>query len=165
MFLKNSILVHRMRGGVPALIEHPATRFSFVGGVLQVVTCSINAGTCPVNFKSYCSVVAHTEITPSHNNNLTALRWLAAMLVLYGYSFIFLGPPEPVFMQWKPLGPLGVFIFFAISGYLVAQSWARDPHVLRFLVRRVLRIFSGLGNLYRVVGRCAGTSIDQFAPG
>lgn len=66
------------------------------------------------------------------------------MLVLYGHSFIFLGLPEPLFMQWTPLGPLGVFIFFAISGYLVAQSWARDPHVLRFLVRRVLRIFPAL---------------------
>jgi peptidoglycan/LPS O-acetylase OafA/YrhL len=43
-----------------------------------------------------------------------------------------------------PMGPLGVYIFFAISGYLVAQSWERDPHVLRFLAKRALRIFPGL---------------------
>ena len=79
-----------------------------------------------------------------HSNNLTALRWFAASLVLYGHAFVFLGLPEPLFLQWIPLGPLGVYIFFAISGYLVAQSWTRDPHVLRFLARRSLRIFPSL---------------------
>ena len=80
----------------------------------------------------------------SHSNNLTFLRWLAAGMVLYGHSFIFLGLPEPRFMGWAPLGALGVYIFFAISGYLVAQSWQSDPHAVRFLKRRVLRIFPGL---------------------
>jgi peptidoglycan/LPS O-acetylase OafA/YrhL len=80
----------------------------------------------------------------SHRNNLTALRWLAAGLVLYGHSFVFLGLPEPSFMGWVQLGPLGVYIFFAISGYLVAQSWESDPHLIRFLKRRALRIFPGL---------------------
>lgn len=47
-------------------------------------------------------------------------------------------------MGWLPLGALGVYIFFAISGYLVAQSWQSDPHPVRFLQRRVLRIFPGL---------------------
>jgi len=85
-------------------------------------------------------------LTPAvdHHNNLTALRWFAAILVLYGHAFVFLGLPEPLFLQWIPMGPLGVYIFFAISGYLVAQSWSRDPHVLRFLVKRALRIFPGL---------------------
>ena len=81
---------------------------------------------------------------PDHQNNLTALRWFAATLVLYGHAFVFLGLPEPLFLQWVPMGPLGVYIFFAISGYLVAQSWSRDPHVLRFLAKRALRIFPGL---------------------
>jgi peptidoglycan/LPS O-acetylase OafA/YrhL len=77
-------------------------------------------------------------------NNFTALRWLGALMVLVGHSFIFLGLPEPVVLGWAPLGPIGVYIFFSISGYLVAQSWDRDPHVGRFLLRRVLRIFPGL---------------------
>ena len=79
-----------------------------------------------------------------HHNNLTALRWFAACLVLYGHAFVFLGLPEPLFLQWVPMGPLGVYIFFAISGYLVAQSWQRDPNVPRFLAKRALRIFPGL---------------------
>lgn len=80
----------------------------------------------------------------SHRNNFTALRWFAAGMVLYGHSFVFLGLPEPTFLGWAPMGPLGVYIFFSISGYLVAQSWENDPNVFRFLQRRALRIFPGL---------------------
>lgn len=79
-----------------------------------------------------------------NNNNLTFLRWIAALMVLYGHAFVFMGLAEPVFMEHMKLGPLGVTIFFSISGYLVAQSWDRDPHVLHFLVKRSLRIFPGL---------------------
>ena len=79
-----------------------------------------------------------------HRNNLTALRWFAACLVLYGHAHAFLGLPEVLFMQIVPMGLLGVYIFFAISGYLVAQSWSLDPHVLRFMAKRALRIFPGL---------------------
>lgn len=83
-------------------------------------------------------------MNPDRHNNLTALRWFAALAVLYGHSFIFLGLPEPVFMNMAALGALGVYIFFGLSGYLVAQSWRNDPHVLRFILRRCLRIFPGL---------------------
>ena len=77
--------------------------------------------------------MSEAMIAADQRNNLTALRWFAACLVLYGHAFVFLGLPEPLFLQWVPLGPLGVYIFFAISGFLVAQSWQRDPSVTRFL--------------------------------
>ena len=88
--------------------------------------------------------MSEANTAADHRNNLTALRWFAACLVLYGHAFVFLGLPEPLFLQWVPMGPLGVCIFFAISGYLVAQSWQRDPSVPRFLAKRALRIFPGL---------------------
>jgi peptidoglycan/LPS O-acetylase OafA/YrhL len=88
--------------------------------------------------------MSEANTAADHRNNLTALRWFAACLVLYGHAFVFLGLPEPLFLQWVPMGPLGVYIFFAISGYLVAQSWQRDPSVPRFLAKRALRIFPGL---------------------
>ncbi|MCX7086643.1 MAG: acyltransferase [Methylococcales bacterium] len=78
------------------------------------------------------------------NNNLNALRMIAASLVLYGHSFVFLGLPAPLFLSWAPLGSLGVFIFFTISGYLITQSWQNDPHLGRFFIRRALRIVPGL---------------------
>jgi peptidoglycan/LPS O-acetylase OafA/YrhL len=85
-----------------------------------------------------------SQTISKHADNLTALRLLAACMVLYGHGFVFLGLPEPMFMQWLPMGPLGVYIFFSISGYLVAQSWERDPSAVRFLIRRALRIFPAL---------------------
>lgn len=78
------------------------------------------------------------------SNNLNTLRLIGACLVLYGHSFIFLGLREPLFLSWLPLGSLGVNIFFTISGYLIAASWENDPHLLRFLARRSLRIFPAL---------------------
>jgi peptidoglycan/LPS O-acetylase OafA/YrhL len=77
-------------------------------------------------------------------NNLTALRWLAAWLVLLGHGFVFTGQPEPILLGYWTLGPLGVAVFFSISGYLVSQSWQRDPNGWRFLARRALRIFPAL---------------------
>jgi peptidoglycan/LPS O-acetylase OafA/YrhL len=79
-----------------------------------------------------------------YKNNMTALRLFSAGLVLYGHSFIFLGLDTPIFMNWVPIGTLGVYIFFSISGYLIAQSWENDPNVVRFMKRRALRIFPGL---------------------
>ena len=55
-----------------------------------------------------------------------------------------MGVPAPLFLGVLPLGPLGVYIFFSISGYLIAQSWDRDSHALRFFIRRGLRIFPAL---------------------
>lgn len=40
--------------------------------------------------------------------------------------------------------PLGVYIFFTLSGYLISESWDRDPHLIRFFQRRLLRIIPGL---------------------
>jgi peptidoglycan/LPS O-acetylase OafA/YrhL len=37
-----------------------------------------------------------------------------------------------------------VYAFFAMSGYLVTQSWMRDPCASRFMMRRGLRILPGL---------------------
>jgi peptidoglycan/LPS O-acetylase OafA/YrhL len=80
----------------------------------------------------------------NHSNNFTALRLFAAFLVLYGHSFDLYKVGGPSFMGWMPLGPLAVYIFFAISGYLISISWSRDSHVTRFIFKRALRIFPGL---------------------
>src|SRR5262249_10328965 len=42
------------------------------------------------------------------------------------------------------LGLAGVFVFFAISGFLVTQSFEQTPNPLQFLAKRGLRIFPGL---------------------
>lgn len=78
------------------------------------------------------------------HNNFDFIRLVAAFSVLFGHSFIFLGKDEPLFANYTTYGPLGVTIFFAISGFLINESWSRDPSAARFLIRRGLRIFPGL---------------------
>lgn len=77
-------------------------------------------------------------------NNLDLVRLFAAFLVMYSHGFKLMGVSEPVFLSWTILGPLGVYVFFAISGYLIAQSWDSDPNLFRYFARRSLRIFPGL---------------------
>lgn len=76
-------------------------------------------------------------------NNFDALRLLAAALVIWSHQFPLMGRPTPLIFNNEP-GALGVVLFFAISGYLVTQSWMADPNVCRFVARRMLRIWPGL---------------------
>ena len=78
------------------------------------------------------------------DNHLDLLRLIAASLVFYSHSFALLGRPSPRFLAWIDLGALGVYIFFIVSGYLIAASWEQDPSLPRFFARRALRIFPGL---------------------
>lgn len=75
-------------------------------------------------------------------NAFEVLRVIAALWVLFSHAFAFYGLPEPIVFSGHT--NVAVDVFFSISGYLVIQSWARDPNLGRFLLRRGLRIFPGL---------------------
>ena len=76
-------------------------------------------------------------------NNFDFLRHLAAFLVIYGHSLALLGLPYQ--RLWgTPVSVLGVLMFFSLSGYLVTQSWQRDPRLVAFFIKRALRIFPAL---------------------
>jgi peptidoglycan/LPS O-acetylase OafA/YrhL len=78
-----------------------------------------------------------------HDNAFDTLRLVAALIVIFGHAFRLTGETGPAFAG-TTVATLGVKIFFVVSGYLVAQSWLRDPHPRRFLQRRLLRIVPGL---------------------
>lgn len=67
------------------------------------------------------------------------------MFVVIGHSYALLNvlPQEPLVRMTGHIhfGALGVYIFFVISGYLVIQSYERNPNVLSFFWNRILRIF------------------------
>lgn len=73
-------------------------------------------------------------------NNFNLLRLFAAFLVLYGHGHDLNRAPLDTVLTHG----FGVYIFFAISGYLIAASWTNDPHLIRYFWRRGLRIFPGL---------------------
>jgi peptidoglycan/LPS O-acetylase OafA/YrhL len=81
----------------------------------------------------------------NRDNSFDVVRTLAALTVLFGHSFALLGKPEPwVQALDMNISVLAVTVFFALSGFLVTQSWQRDASVWRFAARRSLRIFPGL---------------------
>ena len=79
----------------------------------------------------------------TRTNNFDALRLIAAMMVLLAHMAS-LGGDQDWIVQGHTWGEVGVFIFFAISGFLVMRSWRSDPDIGRFLSRRFLRIAPGL---------------------
>jgi peptidoglycan/LPS O-acetylase OafA/YrhL len=83
-------------------------------------------------------------MTAVQKNSFDLLRLCAAALVLYSHQHALLGVAEPELLGWSTLGGVGVSIFFFLSGFLVWSSWARDPDLKRFFVRRSLRIFPAL---------------------
>ncbi len=65
-------------------------------------------------------------------------------MVIVSHQHALLGLAEPTPMPFTTWGTIGVYIFFSLSGFLVAKSWQDDPHVWRFVARRGLRIWPGL---------------------
>ena len=76
-----------------------------------------------------------------HQNNFDGIRLLAALAVLASHQCVVAGLAEPATFGSLKLGDTAVLVFFAISGYLVASSWAADPELWRFAARRFLRIW------------------------
>ncbi len=72
------------------------------------------------------------------------LRLIAAILVIAHHARVLNGQPPLVLGTGLDPGALGVGVFFVISGFLVAGSWAREPRIPAFLAKRALRIFPGL---------------------
>jgi peptidoglycan/LPS O-acetylase OafA/YrhL len=85
-----------------------------------------------------------------HNNNYTLIRLVLAASVIYFHSKAFiLGPGlyDPLGTLLFPVanvGGLAVQIFFFLSGLFVAQSYAKDPNLVRFVLKRFFRIWPGL---------------------
>ncbi len=74
-------------------------------------------------------------------NNFDGVRLVAALSVVVSHQFVNSGGREPLLFGSMSIGTLAVLVFFAMSGYLVASSWAADPTAWRFSARRFLRIW------------------------
>jgi len=80
-----------------------------------------------------------------HTNNFDFLRMTAALAVLVSHHYVLCNRGEPLIPLFAGTpAALAVLVFFSISGYLVSKSWFHDPHVGRFCLRRVLRIWPAL---------------------
>jgi peptidoglycan/LPS O-acetylase OafA/YrhL len=82
------------------------------------------------------------------DNNLNLLRMIAAATVLFSHSYPLSGhiadEPMAIATGRTDSATLGVIVFFAISGFLIAQSLTRNASLYAYAVNRALRILPGL---------------------
>ena len=79
-----------------------------------------------------------------HHNRFNLLRLAAALAVFVAHGLFLYRLYAPVPFAGHSLGSLAVYVFFFISGYLVCQSWMREPQWRVFWIKRAMRIFPGL---------------------
>jgi peptidoglycan/LPS O-acetylase OafA/YrhL len=84
----------------------------------------------------------------THNNNFNLIRLVLTILVLLAHA------PELIdgnrqreilttIFGTLSFGELAVNGFFLLSGYLILQSWHRQPQFASFIKKRILRIYPG----------------------
>jgi peptidoglycan/LPS O-acetylase OafA/YrhL len=78
-------------------------------------------------------------------NNFDVLRLLAASFVLFSHSYALTNHAEPFadVSGWT-FGEVGVVMFFAMSGFLIAKSWSDQPQLVPFAIKRALRLLPAL---------------------
>lgn len=91
--------------------------------------------------------LTHSSIATGENgrkNSIGAVRLGLAGLVVYTHAFYLGGFGQEWLLGWShgamTAGHFAVQCFFALSGWLVAASWCRQPALGRFLWHRFLRI-------------------------
>jgi peptidoglycan/LPS O-acetylase OafA/YrhL len=88
------------------------------------------------------------EVLAGRDNNLNAIRMLAAAAVMVSHAWpitLGAGAVEPLYPQTgQTLGHFAVAVFFGVSGLLIARSFDRRRSMIQFLVARVLRLFPAL---------------------
>ena len=98
----------------------------------------------------------------THRDNFAFLRTLAALMVLVSHQYGLTGRPSGDVAGLHSLAGVGVVFFFAISGFLVAQSWQADPHVGRFALRRLLRVWPGFAVAIIVTAFVIGPIVSKL---
>lgn len=78
-----------------------------------------------------------------HRNNYNLLRLIFALAVIFSHSFALLGHTEPVLWD-RSFGNLSVHGFFVISGFLITDSFIKNPSPIAFITNRFLRIAPAL---------------------
>lgn len=77
-------------------------------------------------------------------NNFHLIRHAAALMVIIGHAYPITGQVGIPSVLGMGIHTLGVKIFFVLSGYLIVDSYLRDPNLFRFFLRRILRLFPAL---------------------
>lgn len=80
----------------------------------------------------------------SHYNNFNILRVTAALMVMAGHMSYIMGGLERPKLLGEEIQTIGVKIFFLIGGYLITKSFLSDSNIIRYSLKRILRIWPPL---------------------
>ena len=102
-------------------------------------------------------------------NNYLLLRFMAALLVIYGHSYAVTKLPGQMDLLQRVLhftfaGGIGVDIFFVISGFLVTASYLNRGNWAEFMKARCLRIFPGLAVCLLATAFILGPIVSTLGP-
>ena len=100
-----------------------------------------------------------------HDNNFGGLRLFSALLIMLNHGMALSGRPLLLIHGAYDIGSPGLFMLFAISGYLVTESWFSDPHLPRFLLRRILRLWPAYAVAVLACSALAGVIASSAAAG
>jgi peptidoglycan/LPS O-acetylase OafA/YrhL len=105
-------------------------------------------------------------LSQGRDNNFNLIRALAATAVLVSHAWpisLGAGTREPLYdLTGRSLGSWAVAVFFVISGFLIAASFARRPQAGAFLAARGLRLFPGLFVSLLVVAIAMGSTVTTL---
>lgn len=108
------------------------------------------------------------QLASGRDNNLNLIRMLAASAVLVSHAWPLTygaGVAEPLSRAFgHSLGTLSVYVFFLISGFLIAASFERRPRPLLFLKARALRLLPGLAVSLLLVALVMGPWVSELPP-
>ncbi|WP_340317066.1 acyltransferase family protein [Rhizorhabdus argentea] len=102
------------------------------------------------------------------HNNFDAIRLAMALLVVFSHSYALRfgseerEPLSIVTNGYYNSGEIGVWVFFIISGFLIARSHERSASNRAFMIKRVRRIYPGYLAATTI---CAFVITPLFAPG
>lgn len=89
------------------------------------------------------------------------VRLIAALFVFAGHMGPIMGGAAPTIAGFS-LHELGVSMLFLTGGYLIAKSWERDRHPLRYLIRRILRLWPPFAVMILLAAFAAGPLLSDL---
>lgn len=88
------------------------------------------------------------ELATGRDNNLNLIRMIAASAVIISHAYPITRGPDALqpleTLTGVQLGSMALYAFFAISGFLITDSFHRSRTLAHFSAARFLRIFPGL---------------------
>ena len=99
-----------------------------------------------------------------NDNNFNFVRLTACLFVFVGHMGVLMGMDPPRFCGFR-MHETGVSILFILAGFLITQSWCKDPDPLRYAIRRFLRLWPPFAVMILLMTFVAGPLVSELGSG